>query len=82
MPLTKKNYHKQEEPEITPTEPVVSQSQQKRESIMKEADTKTKLVKVKMFYDYRNEAKSGDIYETDPEKAAQLVRLRRAEYVK
>lgn len=40
------------------------------------------LVAVKMKTHYRDVAKVGDIYETDPAKADELVRLGRAEYVK
>lgn len=40
-----------------------------------------KTVKVKMKTGYRDVAKVGDIYETDAEKAEELVRLGRAEYL-
>lgn len=40
-----------------------------------------KTVKVKMKTDYRDVAKAGEVYETDSEKAAELVRLGRAEYL-
>ena len=40
------------------------------------------LVKVKMLTDYRDVAKVGEVWETDKQKAEELVRLKRAEYVK
>ena len=40
------------------------------------------LVKVLMKSDYRDVAKKGEVYETDAEKAAELVKLGRATYVK
>lgn len=44
--------------------------------------SKAKVVKVKMKTSYRDIAKTGDVVEFDVEKAAELVRLNRAEYVK
>ena len=41
-----------------------------------------KPVKIKMKTDYMDVAKKGDTWTTDAEKAAELVRLDRAEYVK
>ncbi len=38
-------------------------------------------VKIRMKTDYRDLAKTGDIWETDAAKAAELVSLGRAEYV-
>ena len=39
-------------------------------------------VKIKMLTDYRDVAKKGDVAEFDAEKANELVRLGRAEFVK
>lgn len=42
---------------------------------------KVKLVSVRMKTDYRDVAKAGEVYKTDAAKAAELVKLNRAEYV-
>lgn len=42
----------------------------------------TGMVEVKMLTNYRDIAKTGDIVEFDKEKAEELVRLKRAEYLK
>jgi len=42
---------------------------------------KVELVKIKMRTNYRDVAKSGEVYETDAEKAAELIRLGRAEAI-
>lgn len=56
---------------------------QNNEDRAKKADTtKSKLVSVKMKTDYRGEVKAGEVYKTDADKADELVRLGRAEYVK
>ncbi len=39
-------------------------------------------VKIKMKTDYRDVAKAGQVWETDASKAAELVELGRAEYVR
>lgn len=44
-------------------------------------EVQSELVKIRMNTDYRDVAKRGDIYETDAEKAEELVRLGRAEYL-
>lgn len=41
----------------------------------------TGMVKLKMITGYREFAKAGDIWETDSEKAAELVKLGRAKYL-
>lgn len=41
----------------------------------------TGMVEVKMLSNYRDIAKTGDIVEFDKEKAEELVRLKRAEYL-
>lgn len=41
----------------------------------------TELVKILMKTDYREVVKAGQVWETDAEKAAELVKLNRAEYV-
>lgn len=41
-----------------------------------------KLVEVRMLSDYRDEVKRGEVYKTDKEKAEQLVKLGRAEFIK
>lgn len=43
---------------------------------------KDEKVKILMLTDYRDEAKAGQEWETDAEKAEELVRLKRATYVK
>lgn len=40
-----------------------------------------RIVKIKMLSDYRDEVRRGDVYETDPQKAEELVKLKRAEYI-
>lgn len=39
-----------------------------------------RMIKLNMLTDYRNFAKKGQTWETDEEKAAELVRLGRAKY--
>lgn len=55
-------------------------SSKSTEDHLQESETKT--VKIKMLSNYRDVAKKDDIWETDNEKAEELVRLKRAEYVK
>jgi hypothetical protein len=45
------------------------------------AAQETGMVKIKMITGYREFAKAGDIWETDVEKAAELVKLGRAKYL-
>lgn len=45
-------------------------------------EKKGKIVKVKLLTSYRDVGVSGDIVAFDEEKAEELVRLKRAEYVK
>lgn len=40
------------------------------------------LFQIKMLTDYRDIAKKGEIYEVDHEKAEELVKLGRAEFIK
>lgn len=40
------------------------------------------VVKVRMLTDYRDVAKTGEVYATDAQKAEELVKLGRAEYLK
>lgn len=40
-----------------------------------------RMMKIRMNTDYRDIAKRGDVWETDEEKAAELVRLNRASYI-
>jgi len=51
-----------------------------REQKSKESKTeaKTSLVKVFMTSNYRDIVKNGEVFETDGEKAAELIRLKRA----
>lgn len=45
-------------------------------------EAKPVLVKLRMLTGYRDLVSAGEIWETDAEKAEELVKLRRAEYVK
>ena len=64
------------------------QKAQQKETVAKDssehhAEAKPgKLVAVKMLTPYRDVAKAGDVWKTDAGKAAELVKLGRAEYVK
>lgn len=42
---------------------------------------KVKTIKIRMLSNYRDVAKRGDVWKTDSEKAAELVRMGRAEYI-
>lgn len=55
-------------------------TQQSREAV--KAAQAPKAVKVRMLTDYRDLVKKGEVWETDSEKAAELVKLHRAEYLK
>ena len=57
-------------------------SKSKRAQKDKETSNETGMVEVKMLTNYRDIAKTGDIVEFDKEKAEELVRLKRAEYLK
>jgi len=53
-----------------------------KDSDQRDSEKETaQLVKVRLLADYRDVAKKGDVAEFDEEKAAELVRLGRAEYV-
>lgn len=67
VPAWKKNQQKETKP--------------KNREDRKNEQVPTELVKIRMNTDYRDVAKRGDIYETDAEKAEELVRLGRAEYL-
>lgn len=57
-------------------------SKDSEERIDADQSKKQRTVKVRMFTDYRDIAKKGEIVEFDEEKAAELVVKRRGEYVK
>ena len=60
---------------------------QQRETNAKDQDDRDNeqdppsVVKIKMLSNYRDVAKKGDVVEFDNQKAAELVRLKRAEYL-
>lgn len=68
------------------TTPGWKENQQKETNAIENEDREpvknAKTVKVKMKSDYRDVAKNGQVYETDADKAAELVKLGRAEYLK
>lgn len=40
-----------------------------------------KFIKIRMLSNYRDVAKRGDVWKTDTEKAEELVKMGRAEYI-
>lgn len=69
-------------------QPAWKESQQKNTEAKNNDDraeeaqsSNTDRVSIKMRTDYRDVAKAGHVWETDREKAAELVRLGRADYV-
>jgi hypothetical protein len=53
-----------------------------KDSDQRDSEKETaQLVKIRLLTDYRDVAKKGDVADFDEEKAAELVRLGRAEYV-
>lgn len=69
VPAWKKAQQKQTEPKDS-------------EDHLNEQAPATGLVQIKMKTDYRDVAKAGQVWETDAKKAAELVSLGRATYVK
>lgn len=52
---------------------------QDKEQSAQERGTKTDLVELYMTSDYRDQAKAGQVWMTDAEKAAELIKLNRAQ---
>lgn len=73
---------KANEPAWKKAQQKVTTSKNNEDRDIEAKDKSNDLVKIKMKSDYRDVAKKGDVWETDGEKAEELVALDRAEYLK